>query len=235
MDVKKGKMIRDGRFKKIYPTNHPDQYVIQFKDDLPVIKDGKKKALIHKGEYNAAISSALFRYLEGYHIHTHFIKLLKPNEMLVKRLEMIPIEIMVWNFSSGAISKRYSIENGKIFPCPIVELYLKDKKLHYPMMTIDHVCAFGYAGSEEIQKMDQTVRKINAVLKSYFERRGFRLADFKIEFGRYQNNIVLGDEMTPDTFHLWDTSGEDIQTMEPIAFYADRIEEEYEALKNRIC
>lgn len=235
MDVKKGKMIREGKFKKIYPTNHPDQHVIQFKDDLSVIKDKKKKTLPHKGEYHTAISSALFRYLEGYHIHTHFMKILKPNEMLVKKLEMIPIEIIVWNFSSGTISKRYNIKKGKIFPCPIVEFYLKNKKLHYQMLTIDHVCAFGYAESEEIQKMDQMVRKINAVLKSYFERRGFQLADLKLEFGRYQNNILLGDEITPDTFHLWDISDEKIQTMEPFVFHVDRIEEEYEELKNRIC
>ncbi len=228
-------MIRDGKLKKIYPTNHPDQYVIQFKDDLSVIKDKKKKILSHKGEYHAAISSALFRYLEGYHIHTHFIKILKPNEMLVKRLEMIPIEIMVWNFSSGTISKRYNIKKGKVFSCPIVELYLKSKKLHSPMMTIDHICAFGYTESEEIQNIDQTVRKINAVLKAYFERRGFQLADFKVEFGRYQNDILLGDEITPDTFHLWATSSEGIETMEPFTFHADRIEEEYKELTNRIC
>ena len=91
MDIKKGKMIRDGKLKKVYPTPDPGQYILQFKDDLAVIQNRSKKTLPHKGQYNTAISSALFKYLEGYHIHTHFIKVLKPNEMLVKRLEIIPL------------------------------------------------------------------------------------------------------------------------------------------------
>jgi len=235
LDIKKGKMVFDGRQKKTYSTSDPDQYILQFKDDFSAFHDSTKKTLNHIGTYNTAISSALFKYLEGYHIHTHFIKVLKPNEMLVKKLEIIPVEIVVWNFSSGTISKRYGIEKGKIFPYPIIEFYLKNKKLHNPMVTIDHVCAFGHAVPDEMQKIDQAARKINAVLKSYFDRRDFKLADFKIEFGRHEQQIVLGDEMTPDTFHLWDVRIEGKQNMELVSFHSEHIEEEYEALKNRIC
>ena len=235
MDVKKGKLLIEEKVKKVYSTNEPDYLILHFTDKVATVRSGKEETIRNKGAHNNAISSFLFKLLGGYHIRTHFVDVLKPDEMLVKKLDIIPIKVMVWNFAGSTFSKRYGIQKGEALSCPVVELYLKNSKLRDPMINVDHACAFGYATPEEMQTIDQVARKTNVVLKSFFERRKFKLINFKLEFGRYQNKIFLSDEISPDTFSLIDMQEGKTKNKEPLNLAQDEIQEAYEELRNRIC
>lgn len=232
MELRKGKLLYEGKTKKLYSTNDPERLIFHFKDEAD---DDKGKIIKNKGSYNNTISSSLFKFLEGYHIQTHFVQVLRPNEMLVKKMEIIPIKVVVWNFASGTLSKRYGISKGKLLTYPILEYYLKDNKLRDPMINMDHACAFGYANPEEMQSIDRITRKINAVLKSFFDRRDLKLVDFELEFGRYRDQILVGDEISLDTCHLWDVQTGESQPKECLRLNSDNIEETYEELKSRLC
>jgi phosphoribosylaminoimidazole-succinocarboxamide synthase len=181
------------------------------------------------------VSSLIFQFLEGYHIPTHFVDVLKPDEMLVKKLEIIPIQLRVWNYVTGSLSKRFGAEKGSALACPIVEINLKDDKLKNPMITMDHVCAFGYGDLEEIQNIDRTVRKINAVLKSFFDRRKLKLVDFHIEFGRFGDQILVGDEISPDNCSFYFIEEGEIESKTCVPKESSDLEATLEELKNRIC
>jgi len=233
--VKKGKLLIEGRVKKVYSTNEPDYLILHFTDNVVAARSGEEETIRNKGAHNNAISSLLFKLLGGYHIRTHFVDVLKPDEMLVKKLDIIPIKVEVWNVAAGTLSKRYGISKGETLNCPVVEFYLKNPKLRDPMISIDHACAFGYAKPEEMQTIDRTVRKVNAVLKSFFDRRKFKLINFKLEFGRYQDKIFLSDEISPDTFSLVDMKEGERKNKDPLSVNPDKIPAAYEELKNRIC
>ncbi len=235
MTVKKGKLLIEGKVKKVYSTNEPDYLILHFTDNVAGVRSGEERIIKNKGTYNNAISSFLFKLLGGYHIRTHFVDVLKPDEMLVRKLDIIPITVEVWNFAGGSFSKRYGIAKGEALNRPVVEFYLKNSKLRNPMITADHACAFGYAKPEEMQTIDRTVRKVNAVLKSFFDRRKFKLINFKLEFGRYQDKIFLSDEISPDTFSLVDMKDGETKNKAPLNLATDKITAAYEELKNRIC
>ena len=232
--MKKKKKILEGRAKKLYETEETDQLVQEFKDDVITFEGFKKGTIKGKGVTNNQISSYLFEYLAGFHIVTHFIKNLSSRDMLVKQLDMIPIEIIIRNIATGSFCKRYGLEKGNELDYPITEYFLKDDTNRNPMINATHAISFGYAKIDEIRTIERLSSKINAVLKSFFARRKLRLVDFKLEFGRYKNKILLGDEISPDTCRLWDA-----QTKERLdngSFLSDEseIETVYEELKNRI-
>jgi len=207
---------------------------MHFKDSILSPSADGKKTIKNKGEHNNAISSLLFKYLESYHIHTHFIESLKGSEMVVKRLEMISIEAIIWNFTVGSLSKRFGIEKGMLLANPILEYYLKDSKRHNPMINPDHASAFGYATPEEMKRIDSMARKINAVLKSFFERRKLNLVNIKMEFGRVEDQILLGDEISPDTCLFLDFSDEERPTRQFVFDDANNMDKVYAALRDRI-
>ena len=235
MDVKKGRLFYSGKTKNLYHTDNPEQLILHFKDDIYFRNVKGKKVIKKKGELNNSISTTIFKFLKGYHIQSHFIKSLKSNEMLVKNLEMIPIFCIIWNFATSDLCKRYGLKNGKILTYSIIEYYLKNAKLRNPMINMDHVAAFGFASPREMEFIDKTARKINAVLKSFFDRRDLKLVTFKLKFGRFHNQILLGDAINPDTFHVWDMHFEGKQNYEPIQSHADQLDMVYDELKKRIC
>ena len=204
MDIRKGKLLKDGNTKRIFSTNREDVLILSFKD---IIMLGDKKETIkgkNIGKYANSISSQVFRFLENYHIPTHFVESSKPGEMSIRNLAMVPISICVWNCASGSLCKRFGFEKGKTFDFPIIELYLKNELLHHPMIHYDHALAMGLIQQHHVQELDRLVRKINAVLKDFFARRNLKMADLSLEFGYLKDEIVLGDEITPKTFHLLD-------------------------------
>ncbi len=235
MDIRKGKLLYEGHTKKIYPTNDPEFLIVHFKNDVIASRESKKETIKNKGAINNAISSVIFQYLESYHVPTHYVEVLKSDEMLVKKLEIIPIIVKVWNFVTGSLNKRFGAEKGSALSNPIVEFYLKDEKLKNPMMTMDHACALGYGNPEEIQNIDRIVRKINAVLKSYFDRRDLKLVDFNIEFGRLGNQILVGDEISLDSCCFYYVEDGEVQNTKLVPQESSDMEAEYEALKNRVC
>ena len=235
MEIRKGKLLNEGKAKKMYATNDPDRVIMHFKDDATAFDGDKKGTIKKKGEHNVAISTVLFKFLESYQIHTHFVQVLKPNEILVKKLEIIPVEVVMRNIAAGSLCKRYGIKEGELLTYPILELYLKDDSLHDPMINVDHACAFGYALPDEMQTIDRIARKINAVLKSFFSRRELQLVDFKLEFGRHDGDILLGDEISPDTCRFWDASTGEKLDKDRFRFELGNVEGAYEEVRSRIC
>jgi phosphoribosylaminoimidazole-succinocarboxamide synthase len=235
LEIRKGKLLHEGKTKKLYPTNDSELLIIHFKDVLAPSPGKKKTTVKGKGAINNAISSLIFQFLESYHIPTHFVKVLKPEEMLVKRMEIMPIMGIVWNFATKSLYKRFGVTKGLPLTCPIVELFVKNEKLKNPMITIDHACAFGYGTLEEMQDIDRMIRKTNAVLKSFFERRELELVDLKLEFGRADGKIFLADEVSLDTCHFYDIQSEEAGSRILLPDEAENMVKIYESLKDRIC
>jgi len=205
-NIKKKNKLYEGKAKIVYETDNEDFYIQEFKDDATAF-DGKKKGKIkNKGMINNQVSGHLFNYLESYHVPTHFVKTQSDNSMVIKKLDMIPVEVVMRNIATGSLVKKYGVKEGEELEHPILEYYLKDDEKHDPMINDHHVIAFGHADQDELKQIQRFALKINAVLKSFFYRRNLLLVDFKIEFGRNKNGkIVLGDEISPDTCRLWDS------------------------------
>lgn len=204
MEIRKGKLLKDGKTKKVFATTNADVLIFSFKNEIPV---GEKREILKGktvGRQAAAVSGHVFKFLANYHIATHFIDASKPGEMAVRKLSMIPLTVWVWNGASGYLCRRYGFGKGKILDVPIVETYWKNDALHNPMVQPDHALALGLVKQQEMLEIDRQARKINAVLKDFFARRNLMLADFTLEFGYLNNDIVLGDEFSPDTFRVWD-------------------------------
>ncbi|MFQ5751245.1 MAG: phosphoribosylaminoimidazolesuccinocarboxamide synthase, partial [bacterium] len=203
--VKKKKKIYEGKAKIVYETDNEDLLIQEFKDDATAFDGVKKGKIKSKGNINNQLSAHLFNYLDSYHVPTHFVKILSNNTMIIKKLQMIPVEVVVRNIATGSMVKRYGVEEGKKLEHPVLEYYLKDDEKHDPMINQHHILAFEFATAEELKQIERLAQKINAVLKSFFERRNLLLVDFKLEFGRAKSGkITLGDEISPDTCRLWD-------------------------------
>lgn len=235
MEFRKGKLLHDGKNKKVYSTNDPDHLIIHFKDDTSNKEEEKRGTIKKWGEHNVAISSFLFKLLETYNIHNHFVQVLKPNDMLVKKLEIIPLKVVMRNAAAGGICKRYGLIEGETLSFPILELYFKDDKRSDSMVNMDYVCVFGYATHEEMRIIDKIARKINVVLKSFFDRRDLKLLDLKLEFGRHKDQILLGDEISPNTCRIWDAWTGEKLGKDRFHSEKDDIEKVYQEVRKRIC
>ena len=232
--MKKGELLYEGKAKKLYATDNPDLVIQEFKDDATAFNGKKKGTIKDKGVVNNRISAFIFEFLESYHVPTHFEKVLSDREMLVKKLDIIPVEVVMRNIATGSLVKRYGLEEGKELDYPVLEFYLKDDDLNDPMINEHHAVAFGLATPDEMETISRYATKINAILKSFFIRRKIRLIDFKLEFGRFKDRILLGDEISPDTCRFWDL--ETGEKLDKDRFRQDlgRVEEAYQEMLNRI-
>ncbi|MFC2150807.1 phosphoribosylaminoimidazolesuccinocarboxamide synthase [Calditrichota bacterium] len=202
--MNKGQMLHEGKAKKLFLTDEDALVIQEFKDDATAFNGAKKSSIGGKGAVNCQVSAILFEYLESFHIKTHFEKTLSDNEMLIRKLEMVPLEAVMRNIATGSLVKRLGFEDGKVLDFPIFELYLKNDDLGDPLVNEYHAHALSIAKPEEIRAMYRMTAKINAILKSFFDRRGLILVDFKIEFGKENGELILGDEISPDTCRIWD-------------------------------
>ena len=204
--MKKKELLYEGKAKKIYATEDENILIAEFKDELTAFDAQKRAKEAGKGALNCKISSLLFEMLEKSGIPTHYLKRLSENEMLVKRAEMIPIEVVVRNIATGSLTRRLGIPDGKVLPFSLVEFYYKNDELHDPLINDEHAIILDLARSEsELEELKRLGREINVVLKSFFDKRGLNLVDFKVEFGRDKDgNIILGDEISPDSCRFWD-------------------------------
>ena len=230
----KKKKIYDGTTKKVYETEHEGELILEFKNDIPFIKKEKRVTAPEKGAANNQLSSILFRFLESYHIPTHFIKQLSKKEMLVKKLEMIPLQVVVRNIAVGSLVKRYGIEKGKELECPVIEFYLKSESEEAPLINKDHIVAFGHATSEELREMHRMASKINVVMRDFFRRRRMKLADFRLEFGRLNDRILVGDEISMDTCTLIDLETGEMYEWESMKNNVKKIEETYKKIAQHL-
>lgn len=226
--------IYEGKAKVLYTTKDPNLLIQHFKDEATAF-DGKKKGIIReKGIFNNKISSRIFRYLEDRGVKTHFVEMLSDREMLVKKLRIIPIEVVVRNIAAGSLSKRMGVEEGVPLKETIIELYYKSDPLGDPMINEYHVKAFGLAEVDELRKMEVFALRINRFLSEFFDERGIILVDFKLEFGVHKGELLLGDEITPDGCRLWDK--ETGEKMDKDRFRRDlgKVEEAYQEVLRKV-
>ena len=230
----KKKKFYEGKTKKNYSTDNENKIVFDFKDEVGLATDEKKRTIKGKAAICNEISSFIFQYLESYHIQTHFVRRLSDKEMLVKKLEIIPVEIVVHNIAAGNLAKQFNVDEGKELECPITEFYLKDDEQQDTMINIDHIVSFGHASSDEMYTIQRIASKINAILKDFFRRRSLSLVSIKLEFGRYKNKVLLGDEVSPNTCKLWDLSSGEKYDIEQFTQEIKGSPEKYQELRQKI-
>jgi phosphoribosylaminoimidazole-succinocarboxamide synthase len=198
-------LLYEGKAKRIYATDDEQVVRVQYKDSATAYNGEKKAEIVGKGRLNNEITSLLFLKLREAGIQSHFIEKISGNEQLVKRVEIIPLEVVVRNVAAGSFSKRLGVEEGKQLPRSIVEFYLKDDSLGDPLITDEHVDVLELATKEEVAELKAAALKINDVLSGFFAEIGVTLIDFKLEFGKdAEGKILLADEISPDTCRLWD-------------------------------
>lgn len=202
--MQKGEQVYTGKAKSVFRTSDPDKFVMLFRDDTSAFDGQKVEKLGRKGMVNNRFNAFIMQTLEKAGIPTHFEKLLSDQESLVKKLEMIPVECVVRNMTAGSLCRRLGVEEGRELNPPTFEFFLKNDALHDPMVNDYHIRAFGWATDDEVAKMKELTFKVNGVLKKLFGDAGLLLVDYKLEFGRYKGQVVLGDEFTPDGCRLWD-------------------------------
>ncbi|WP_456393298.1 phosphoribosylaminoimidazolesuccinocarboxamide synthase [Persephonella sp.] len=202
--MEKKEKLYEGKAKIIYATDEPDKVIAYYKDSATAFDAVKKATIQGKGELNNKIASFFFSLLNEKGIPTHFIKQLSDREMLIYRVEIIPVEVVVRNIAAGSIVRRLGIPEKTKFDPPLVEFYLKNDELHDPIICEQHIYAMNLAKPEEVAKMKELALKVNEILKEFMEKQGIILVDFKLEFGRKNGEIVLADEISPDTCRFWD-------------------------------
>ena len=199
-------LINAGKVKSVFTTNNDDEVIIEFRDDMTAGDGARKEIMDKKGSYNAVISAKIFKVLEENGIKTQYIDLIENNVMLAKKLDMIPIEVIVRNIATGSLVRKYPIEDGVKLDPPIVQMDFKDDEYHDPMLNDSIIKALGIATQEEIDFLTQKALDINSVLSKFFADVGIILVDYKVEFGKdKEGNILLGDEISPDGCRLWDS------------------------------
>ncbi|MGO0883014.1 phosphoribosylaminoimidazolesuccinocarboxamide synthase [Clostridioides difficile] len=200
-------LLYEGKAKQVYSTDNENEYVVYYKDDATAFNGEKKAEISSKGILNNKISTIIFEMLKENNINTHFIKSLSDREMLVKKVEILPLEVIVRNIAAGSICKRVGLEEGVVFDEPIFEISYKNDDYGDPMLNDDYAVAMKLATREELKFLREETLKINELLEAFFLKLNLKLVDFKIEFGKdSEGNIILADEVSPDTCRLWDVN-----------------------------
>lgn len=202
--MKKLKQIYEGKAKKLYETEDKDLLIQEFKDDATAFDAAKRGTIMNKGVINNQLSAHIFTLLSKKGIPTHFIKRLNDRDMLVKKVQIIPIEVTMRNIVAGGMAKLLGLEEGMILKEPVLEWHYKEDVLHDPLINEYHVKALGAATDKELEAIKKYSFKINELMKKFFDSKNIILVDFKLEFGRCKGRIILADEISPDTCRLWD-------------------------------
>ena len=200
-------LLYEGKAKKIYSTENENEFVVYYKDDATAFNGEKKAEIASKGILNNKISTIIFEELAKEGIESHFIKNLSDREMLVKKVEILPLEVIVRNITAGSFCKRYGVQEGIVLDTPIFEMSYKNDDLGDPLLNDDHAVALKLATREEIEFLRTQTLKINEIMKKLFLKMDLKLVDFKLEFGKDVNGkIILADEISTDTCRLWDVN-----------------------------
>lgn len=202
--MEKRNQLYAGKAKSVFATDDPDRLVIVFRNDTSAFDGQKVEQLERKGMVNNKFNAFIMAQLEAAGIPTHFEGLLSDQESLVKRLDMIPLECVVRNVAAGSICRRLGVKEGLELSPPTFELFLKNDALHDPMVNEYHARSFGWASDEQLETMKALTFRVNAVLKELFAEAGMILVDYKLEFGLFDGQVVLGDEFSPDGCRIWD-------------------------------
>jgi phosphoribosylaminoimidazole-succinocarboxamide synthase len=202
--MEKREELYKGKAKSVYSTDDPDLFIMHYRNDTSAFDGTKVEQLNDKGRVNNIFNAFIMEKLAGAGIKSHFVRLLGDNDSVVRKLKMIPVECVVRNFAAGSLCRRYGIEEGTVIDPPTFEFFLKSDALHDPMVNDYHILSFGWATAAQIDAMKDLTFRVNTVLKALFEQAGMLLVDYKLEFGVYNGEVVLGDEFSPDGCRIWD-------------------------------
>ena len=197
-------LLYEGKAKKVYTTENEDVLIVDYKDDATAFNGIKKGTIVGKGAINNRMTNYLFKKLEKEGVPTHLIEELSDRETAVKKVQIVPLEVIVRNVAAGSFSKKLAVEEGTKLKCPTLEFSYKNDDLGDPFINSYYALGLGLATQEELDKITEYAFKVNKVLIDYFKGIGIELIEFKIEFGRYKGQIILADEISPDTCRLWD-------------------------------
>ncbi len=233
--MEKTVQLYEGKAKKVYATADENLVIVSYKDDATAFDGLKKGTIVGKGVVNNRMSNYLMQILEKEGVPTHFVEELNDRETVVKKVKIVPLEVIIRNISAGSFAKRFGVEEGIIFAEPTIEFSYKNDDLHDPLMNAYHAIALGVATREEIEQIKAMAFKVNDVLKAYFLKLGVKLVDFKLEFGKTADGtIVLADEISPDTCRFWDA--ETNEKLDKDRFRRDlgNVEDAYKEMMKRV-
>ncbi|MDH7511054.1 MAG: phosphoribosylaminoimidazolesuccinocarboxamide synthase [Methanolinea sp.] len=234
--MKKGEVLYRGKAKSLYRTGDPGVLLVEFRDDITAFDGQKKDILSSKGRLNAQVSAFLFRLLERNGIATHFIDMPGESHMLVKALDMIPLEVIVRNIAAGSMVRQYPFKEGTVLEPPVIVIDYKDDSRHDPMLNDDLIIALGILTPGDLAKIKEMALRVNSLLREFFASLGITLVDFKIEFGRTPDGkILLGDEISMDSMRLWDMSTGKSLDKDVYRFSKGDVMEAYNRVAERVC
>lgn len=230
----KKELLYEGKAKQMYRTDKAGEILVYYKDDATAGNGAKKGTILEKGIMNNKISAFFFELLRENGVENHYISMPSEREMLVKALEIIPIEVVVRNIAAGSLAKRLGMEEGTKLPQPVVELYYKSDALGDPMINHFHIQALGLATSAQIVEIEQTALKVNEILTKHLVEKKIELIDFKLEFGLCEGKVLLGDEISPDNCRFWDS--ETREKLDKDRFRRDlgKVEDAYKEVLHRL-
>ncbi|GHS98817.1 phosphoribosylaminoimidazole-succinocarboxamide synthase [Synergistales bacterium] len=228
------KMLYEGKAKKVFTTDNMDEYRVYFKDDATAFNGEKKGTIQSKGVLNNSISSFFFELLQSKGINTHFVKKLNERDMLVKKLTIVPIEVVVRNIAAGSLAKRLGWEEGRKLKKPVVEFYYKSDELGDPLINRSHVAALDIATPDQLDELEGVSLKINSALSEFLTEKNILLVDFKLEYGLHKGALLLGDEISPDTCRFWDASTNEKLDKDRFRRDLGNVEEAYQEIWKRI-
>jgi len=232
--MQKTKQIYEGKAKKLYETEDADLLIQEFKDDATAFDATKRGTIVNKGIINNKLSEKIFTLLAKKGIPTHFVKRLNDRDMLIKRVVIVPIEVTVRNIVAGGMAKLLGLEEGIVLKEPILEYHYKEDKLHDPLINDYHIRALGLATDKELDTIKKYSFMVNEALKSFFDSKRLILVDFKLEFGRCKNKIILADEISPDTCRLWDKTTKEKLDKDRFRRDLGNVEEAYQEVLRRV-
>lgn len=227
-------MLYEGKAKKVYNTNDADLLIVEYKDDATAFNGLKKGSVSGKGVINNKMTNVIFKYLAEKGIETHLVEELSDRATLVKKVSIVPLEVIVRNVAAGSFSKKYGVEEGTALLSPILEFSYKNDELGDPLINDMQILAIGLATKEELADISEKALKINELMKEYFLEKNIKLIDFKIEFGRFKERIILADEVSPDTCRLWDAQTNEKLDKDRFRRDMGGVEEAYEEVWKRI-
>lgn len=227
-------LLYEGKAKKVFTTQEDDVLIVSYKDDATAFNGEKKGTIMGKGVINNRMTNHIFQMLEEKGIPTHYIQELNDRETEVKKVEIIPLEVIVRNVSAGSFAKKLGIEEGIELKAPTLEFSYKNDALGDPFINDYYAIALGLATREEIEAITTLVFRINEELQRFFDKRGIRLIDFKVEFGRYHGTVILADEISPDTCRLWDSKTNEKLDKDRFRRDLGNVEEAYEEVWKRL-
>ena len=232
--MQKTELLYEGKAKKVYATENPDYCIVSYKDDATAFNGLKKGTIVGKGVVNNRMSNFMFQLLEKHGIKTHFVEELSDRDTVVRKVSIVPLEVIVRNKAAGSLSKRLGLEEGTPMRVPVLEFCYKNDDLGDPLMCESHALALKLVTREQLETVKKYASIVNETLKEFFLEKGLKLIDFKIEFGLYDGEVILADEISPDTCRLWDVkTGE---KMDKDRFRRDlgNVEETYAEVLKRV-